>query len=165
MAQENSFDIMSEVNLQFIDDTVNVAVKEIQNRFDLKGVDCSITFGRGDKTVTFAAPAEFNLKQIKEIFFTKLAKKDISVKSLQSKGLDKSSNGSVKEVFNLVCGIDKEVAKDIVKDIKAGGHKVQAAIQDDKVRVSGKDKDVLQAVIGMLRQKEYPIPLQFGNYR
>lgn len=165
MATEYSFDIVSEVDLQLIDDVVNVAMKEIQNRFDLKGQDCKIEFSRGEKTVTFSAASEFTVKQLKDILATKMVKRDVSSKVFTVKKTDKGSNGSVKEINAIVMGIDKEIAKEIVALIKKSGVKVQASINDDKIRVTGKDKDDLQAAIKAVRGHEWSIALQFNNYR
>ena len=165
MAQDSSFDIVSEVNLQVVDDAINVALKEIQNRFDFKGVTVTIELKRNDKALELCAPSEMKIQQVKDILMQKFGKKEISYKSLSLKKSEKAANGGVKESYGVVCGIDKEMAKTIVKDIKDSGVKVQASIQDEKVRVTGKSKDDLQTVIQMLRGKDYPIPLQFTNYR
>ena len=165
MAQDSSFDIVSEINLQTVDDAVNVALKEIQNRFDFKGVNVAIELKRADKSLEICTPSEMKSQQVKDILMQKFAKKEISYKSLSLKKSEKAANGGVKETYSVVCGIDKEMAKTIVKDIKDSGVKVQASIQDEKVRVTGKSKDDLQTVIQMLRGKDYPIPLQFTNYR
>ena len=165
MAQDSSFDIVSEVNLQVVDDAINVALKEIQNRFDFKGVTVTIELKRNDKALELCAPSEMKIQQVKDILMQKFGKKEISYKSLSLKKSEKAANGGVKESYGVVCGIDKEMAKSIVKDIKDSGVKVQASIQDEKVRVTGKSKDDLQTVIQMLRGKDYPIPLQFTNYR
>ena len=165
MAQDSSFDIVSEINLQTVDDAVNVALKEIQNRFDFKGVNVSIELKRADKSLEICTPSEMKSQQVKEILMQKFAKKEISYKSLSLKKSEKAANGGVKETYSVVCGIDKEIAKTIVKDIKDSGVKVQASIQEEKVRVSGKSKDDLQKVIQLMKGKDYPIPLQFTNYR
>ncbi|MGL4369730.1 MAG: YajQ family cyclic di-GMP-binding protein [Spirochaetota bacterium] len=165
MAQECSFDIVSEVNLQVIDDAVNVAIKEIQNRFDFKGVKAEIELKRGDKTIELSAPSEMKVQQMKDILMQKFGKKEISYKALSLKKSEKAANGGIKESYSVITGIEKELAKTIVKDIKDSGIKVQASIQEEKIRVTGKNKDDLQRVISMTREKDYPIPLQFTNYR
>ena len=165
MAQDSSFDIVSEVNLQIVDDAINVALKEIQNRFDFKGVTVTIELKRNDKALELCAPSEMKIQQVKDILMQKFGKKEISYKSLSLKKSEKAANGGVKESYGVVCGIDKEMAKTIVKDIKDPGVKVQTSIQDEKVRVTGKSKDDRQSVIALLRGKDYPIPLQFTNYR
>lgn len=165
MAKDSSFDIVSEIDLQIIDDVVNVAMKDINNRFDLKGTGSKIEFDRNSKKVTFFAQSEFQVKQIKDILRQKMAKREVSSKCLKAQTIEKASGDTVREVNDLVCGIDKEQAKKMVKDIKDLKIKVQAAIQEDKIRVSGKSRDDLQAVIAMVKGKDYPIPLQFNNYR
>lgn len=165
MAKDFSFDIVSEVDLQVVDDVINVASKEINNRFDLKGTGSKIEFERGTKKVIFKAPSEFQVKQIKDILKQKMAKRDLSAKCLKPKPIEKASGDTVREENDIVCGIDKEQAKKMVKDIKDLKLKVQAAIQDEKLRVSGRSKDDLQAVMTMVKKKDYPIPLQFNNYR
>lgn len=165
MAQDSSFDIVSEVNLQTIDDAVNIAMKEIVNRFDFKGMNATIEFKRSDKEIELNAPSDMKIQQMKDIMLQKMIKKEVSFKALSLKKSEKAANGGIRETYTIVTGIDKEIAKTIVKDIKDLGLKVQASIQDEKVRISGKSKDDLQAVIKAMREKDYPIPLQFSNYR
>ncbi len=165
MAKDPSFDIVSEVDLQVIDDCVNVAVKEISNRFDFKGQNITIELSKGDKTVTIHTPSDFTLQQVREILFSKFIKRGLNQKCLREKKKEKATGDSVREINEVVTGIDKDLAKQIVKDIKDLKLKVQASIQDEQVRVSGAKKDDLQAVINALKEKEYPIPLQFTNYR
>ena len=129
------------------------------------GVTVTIELKRNDKALELCAPSEMKIQQVKDILMQKFGKKEISYKSLSLKKSEKAANGGVKESYGVVCGIDKEMAKSIVKDIKDSGVKVQASIQDEKVRVTGKSKDDLQSVIALLRGKDYPIPLQFTNYR
>jgi uncharacterized protein YajQ (UPF0234 family) len=165
MAQDASFDIVSEINLQVIDDTVNISMKEITNRFDFKGIQATIEFKRTEKTLELHAPSEMKIQQMKDILLQKMAKKEVSFKALSLKKSEKASSGGIREIYEIVTGIDKEIAKKITKDIKDLGIKVQTTIQEEKVRVSGKNKDDLQSVIKMIRETDYPIPLQFNNYR
>jgi cyclic-di-GMP-binding protein len=165
MAQDSSFDIVSEVNLQTIDDVVNVCMKEITNRYDFKGLQATIEFNRSEKTLELHAPSEMKVQQMKDILLQKMTKKEVSFKSLSQKKSEKAANGGIKETYQIITGIDKELGKTITKDIRDLGIKVQAAIQDEKIRVTGKNKDDLQAVIKAVKEKEYPIPLQFTNYR
>ncbi len=164
-SKDSSFDIVSEVDMQVIDDCINVTKKEISNRFDLKTLDITIDFNRGEKTLTLTSPDDFSLSQVKEILFQKLIKRDVSKKCLSSKKIESATGGSVREVSDIVNGIDKELAKTITKDIRDMKFKVNASIQDEKIRVSGAKKDDLQSVMSMLKEKDYPIPLQFNNYR
>ena len=165
MAADSSFDIVSEVDLQAIDDAVNTSTREVKNRFDLKSLDATIEFDRVNKSVVIHAPSEFVVKQLRDILHQKMAKREISHKALRLKKTEQASGGTVRETSEIVSGIEMELAKTIVKDIKTTGLKVQAAIQENKIRVSGKSKDDLQAVIHFVREKDYPIPLQFNNYR
>lgn len=165
MASDFSFDIVSQVDLQAVDDAVNIAMKEIINRFDLKGTNSTIELNRVEKTVILSASSEFHLKQIKNVLSSKMAKRGVSQKALTVKTTEANISGAVRETDNVVCGIEKELAKSIVKDIKALNLKVQSAIQDEQIRVSSKDKDALQSIISFIKSKDYPVPLQFINYR
>lgn len=165
MPKDPSFDIVSEVDMQVMDDCVNLTVKEINNRFDFKGKNITIDLNKTEHTVTIMAPADFVLNQVKEILFQRLVKRNLNQKCLKEKKKEKASGDSIREVDEVVHGIDKDLAKQIVKDIKDLKLKVQASIQEEQVRVSGAKKDDLQAVISALKVKEYPIPLQFVNFR
>jgi cyclic-di-GMP-binding protein len=165
MAQDSSFDIVSEVNLQTIDDVVNVCMKEIANRFDFKGLKATIEFNRSEKTLELHATSEMKVQQMKDILLQKMSKKEVSFKSLSLKKSEKAANGGIKETYQIITGVDKELGKIVTKDIRDLGIKVQASIQDEKIRVTGKNKDDLQAVIKAVKEKDYPIPLQFTNYR
>ena len=165
MATDFSFDIVSNVDLQAVDDSVNIAMREIPVRFDLKGTNSSITFNRTEKTVTIFSGSDFHLKIIRQILWSKLAKRNVDPRSLAPKPIETNVSGEAKEVNDLVCGIEKELAKTIVKDIKALNLKVQCAIQDEQIRVSGKSKDDLQGVIAFIRAKKYSVPLQAVNLK
>ncbi len=165
MAQESSFDIVSEVDLQVIDDSINVTKKEIDNRFDLKGQGISLDFIRGEKKIVLTAPSEFSVKQALDILFQKFSKRDVNRKALKLLKSEKAAGGSIRETYEIVTGIEMELCKHMVKGIKALGLKVQSSIQENKIRVSGKSKDDLQNVIRFIRESDYPIPLQFINYR
>lgn len=165
MASDFSFDIVSQVDLQAVDDAVNISMKEIINRFDLKGTNSTIELNRVEKTVILSASSDFHLKQIKNVLSSKMAKRGVSQKALTVKTTEANISGAVRETDNVVCGIEKELAKSIVKDIKTLNLKVQSAIQDEQIRVSSRDKDALQSVISFIKAKDYPVPLQFINYR
>jgi cyclic-di-GMP-binding protein len=164
-AADNSFDIVSLVDMQVMDDAINVSMREINNRFDLKSQNAVIEFNRGDKTIVFHAPSEFVVKQIKDILLQKLAKRAVSSKVLAVKKLENASGGTVRETNDIVYGINMDLARTMVKDIKGLNLKIQSSIMEDVIRVTGKNKDDLQAVIHFVREKDYPIPLQFTNYR
>lgn len=165
MAKDPSFDIVSEVDMQVMDDCINLTQKEINNRFDLKGQNIVIDFNKTEKTITITASGDFVLKQVKDILFQRMIKRGLNQKSLREKKKEKAAGDSVRETNEIVHGIDKDLAKQIVKDIKDLGLKVQPSIQDNQVRVSGAKKDDLQEVINVIKSKEYSIPVQFTNYR
>jgi uncharacterized protein YajQ (UPF0234 family) len=166
MAKDSSFDIVSEVDMQAIDDVINVSMKEITTRFDLKGTNSKIELNRNEKTVTISAPSEFNVQQVRDILKQKMAKRDISVKCLRQKSLEKATGDTVREINEIICGIPQDLAKTMVKDIKGLQIKrLNVSIQDEKLRVASSSRDDLQTVIAFVREQNYSIPLQFNNYR
>ena len=165
MSQESSFDIVSKVDLQNLDNAVNNAMKEIQNRYDLKNTSSSIELNKGEQAVILMADADFQMDQITQILYQKMIKAGIDIKAIKSKGREKAAGDKVREVFTPINGIEQEIAKKIVKDIKDAKLKVQTTIQGDQLRISGKSKDDLQTVISNVRGKDYGIALQFVNYR
>lgn len=165
MAQDSSFDIVSNVDLQNLDNAVNNAMKEIKNRYDLKNTSSSIELDKGDNSLKLIADADFQLDQIIQVLYQKMVKLGIDIKAIKSKGREKAGGDKVREAFTPINGIEQEIAKKIVKDIKDLKIKVQTTIQGDQIRVSGKSKDDLQTVISNIRQKDYGIALQFVNYR
>lgn len=165
MADDFSFDIISKVDLQDLDNGINNVMKEISNRYDLKGTSSKVELNKGDNTVTMLADSDFHMDQIMQVVAQKFHKVGIDIKAIKSKGREKAAGDKVREVFTLVNGIEQEVAKKIVKDIKESKIKVQASIQGDQLRISGKSKDNLQDVMSLIRGKDYGIALQFTNYR
>ncbi len=165
MAQQFSFDIVSEINLQEVDNALNQARKEIAQRYDFKGIATSLDFSEKDKTITITSADEFHLKSAVDILQTKLIKRGVHIKALKYGSLENAAGGAVRQVITLRIGIDKEDSKSIVKMIKDSKVRVQAQIMDDQVRVSGKDKDDLQQVIKMVNDANYPFATQFVNYR
>jgi uncharacterized protein YajQ (UPF0234 family) len=165
MAQQSSFDIVSEVNLQEVDNAVNQALKEITQRYDLKDSKTSFTFDKKEKRLVIDTKEEFHLKSVVDILQNKLIKRGVPLKALKYSNPEPAAGGAVRQTVNLVVGIDKESAKAVVKMIKDTKLRVQAQIMDDQIRVSGKDKDDLQSVIATLRNANLPIALQFINYR
>src|SRR3989338_11114945 len=141
MADESSFDIVSKVDLQNLDNAVNNAMKEIKNRYDLKNTSSSIELDKGDNTVKLIADADFQLDQITEVLYQKMVKLGIDIKAIKSKGREPAGGDKVREVFTPINGIEQEIAKKIVKDIKDLKIKVQSSIQGDQLRISGKFKD------------------------
>lgn len=163
MAKDCSFDIVSKVDIQEVDNAVNQTEKEINSRFDLKGTNTTIE--RTNDDIAIAADDDFKLKNVIDILQTKLAKRNISLKSLEYGKVEKSLGGRVKQVIKVRQGIDKDQSKLITTTIKNSKIKVQASIQGDAVRVSGKNKDDLQAVMQLLNAEDLPIALQYTNYR
>ena len=163
MASGYSFDVVSEVNMQEVDNAVNQTVKEITQRYDFKGSKTEVVLGEDE--IKISTDDEFRLNSVIEVLKGKFVKRGISVKSLDFEKLEKGSLGTVRQTAKIVKGISKEKAKDIVAEIKSSKIKVQAQIMDTQVRVTGKDKDDLQAVIVLLRAKDFGVDLQFINYR
>lgn len=166
MAKDCSFDIVSEFDKQELVNAIDQVKRELNNRFDLKGSNSDVILD-ADKSITITTNDEMKLKNILDILQSKMIKRNLSIKILDAQAIENALGGNVRQVFNLKKGLTQDLAKKIVADIKTTKLKVQASIQGEQVRVSGKDKDDLQAVIKMLREKEedYNIPLQFQNYR
>lgn len=163
MAKDCSFDIVSEVNMQEVDNAVNQSIKEIGQRFDFRG--CKVSIELDGNEIKLVADDEFKLKGIVDILQTKVVKRGISLRNLDYGKVDAGSLGKARQVIKIKKGIDKEAAKKVVAAIKNMKIKVQAQIMEDQVRVSGKDKDDLQAVMAELRPKDFGVELQFVNYR
>lgn len=157
-----TFDIVSEVDQHEVSNAVDQANRDLGNRWDFKNVDASIEH-EGD-TLTLAAEQDFQLDQLVEIVRMALARRDVDVRTLKE-GDELRSGKQMKRKFTIQQGIDTPTAKDIVKRIKSSGLKVQASIQGEKVRVTGKKRDDLQATMAMLREADLEIPLQFDNFR
>jgi uncharacterized protein YajQ (UPF0234 family) len=165
MAQKNSFDVVSEIDLAEVGNAVNQASQELNQRFDLKGSDSSIEFDSKEARLTLASADEFTLKAVVGILQQKLVRRGVSLKALDFGSIEPAAKGSVRQAVNLQQGISTEKAKEVVKFIKDHKLKVQAAINGDLVRVSGKDRDTLQGVIALLKEHDFGIDMQFGNYR
>lgn len=165
MAQQNSFDIVSEVNLQEVDNALNQARKEISQRYDFKDSKTLIEYNQKEKQISIQTVDEFHLKSAVDIVQSKLVKRGISLKALRYGTVEPAANSTVRQLITLIIGIDKDDARAVVKLIKDSKIRVQAQIMDDQVRVSGKDKDDLQSVIKMLREADFSFPVQFVNYR
>ena len=165
MADTSSFDVVSEVNLQEVDNAVNQARKEIGQRYDFKGSRSSIELASKDKTLTVISDDDFRLKSVIDILQTKLIKRGVPVKALDYGSVEPAANSTVRQIIRLRVGIDKDNARLLVKMIKDTKLKVQAQIMDDQVRVSGKNKDDLQSIIKLLREADLKFAMQFTNYR
>ncbi len=166
MAKECSFDIVSEFDKQELVNAVDQVQREITSRFDLKNSNSNVELD-ADKSITITTCDEMKLRNIYDILQSKLVKRNLSIKILDPQNIENALGGNVRQIFNLRKGLTQELSKKIVSDIKSSKIKVQASIQGEQVRVSGKDKDDLQAVIKMLRDnsEKYDYPLQFQNYR
>jgi len=165
MPQESSFDITSEFNLQEMDNAVNQAVKEITTRYDFKGSAAGLEFDRKAKELKFTADAEQQLETVKSVLISKMIKRGVDPRILDPQKVEQATHKTVRQLYKLKSGIEKETAKSIQKAIKDLKLKVNASIQGDSLRVSGTKKDDLQAVIQYLRTNPPDIPLQFANFR
>ncbi len=164
MAQENSFDIVSKVDLQEFRNAIYQALKEIHQRFDLKDSHSEITM-EGSDAIQIASANEYKLEAIKEILGQKMVKRGVSLKNLTYGKLEPAAGSSIRQKISLQQGIPTDKAKEIVRIVKDSKKKVQASIQGDTVRIAGKDRDDLQAIISTLRGKDLGVELQFTNYR
>ena len=165
MTDQFSFDIVSQINLQEIDNAVNQAVKEMTQRFDFKGSKSSIEFLRQEKKIRLLADDEMKLRNLHEILKLRMASRKVPLKALKFEEPEKAFEGTLRQEINLIQGIPQDKAKDIVRSIKESGFKVQAAIQGNQIRVSSKSKDDLQGVISYLHSHPSEIALQYTNYR
>jgi cyclic-di-GMP-binding protein len=166
MSNLASFDITSGVDLQEVDNAVHQARKEVAQRYDFKGSKASIDFSREENTITLTADDEFKMTALWEILQTRLVRRGVPTKNLTPGELERAANDTVRRVIALQQGVPTETAKDIVKFLKDRKLKrVQAAIQADQVRVSSASKDELQEAIRLLREHDFGVALQFGNYR
>ncbi|MGH8291883.1 MAG: YajQ family cyclic di-GMP-binding protein [Gammaproteobacteria bacterium] len=158
-----SFDVVSKVNLAELTNTVDQVSREIGTRYDFKGTSAKIE--RQENLLTLYADSEFQLKQVQDILYQRAAKRGIDVASFDPQKIESIAGDKAKQIINVKQGIDKELAKKIVKLIKDSSLKVQAAIQGEEVRVTGKKRDDLQAAITLLRGAKLGQPLQFVNFR
>ena len=163
MAKENSFDIVSKTDYAEITNALNQTAKEIGQRFDFKGSKATVELQ--DKDLLLAAEDETRLRNMNDILQSKLVKRGISLKALDYQKVEPAAGGTVRQVVKVQQGIPIEKAKEVVKFIKDSKLKVQASIQGETVRVSGKDRDTLQDVIAKLKARDFGIDMQFDNYR
>lgn len=165
MAKDSSFDVVSQVDMQEVDNAYQQTAREISQRYDLKDSGSTIDLSKAERTVTIVAPADFVARQITDVFNSKLIKRGVDIKAISWDAPQAASGGSVRVVGRVVEGIDQTCAKKINKDIKDLKLKVKVTIEADKLRVASASKDALQAVIQFLRDQDYGQPLQFTNYR
>lgn len=164
MAKDASFDIVSEVERQEVDNALNQTRKELQQRYDFKGTGTDIEW-KGDLEIEVVSSAEQRVQAAVDAFKEKCIKRSVSLKALQLQPIKEAGGGNYRQQIKINQGIADDKAKEIVKALKGSGIKVQAAIQADQVRVSGKSRDLLQDAIAFLKEKDFDIPLQFTNYR
>lgn len=165
MAKESSFDVVSTVDMQEVDNAFGQAKRELAQRYDLKDSGATIELSKADKLFTINAPADFVSRQIIDVLSSKLIKRGVDIKTVKWDDPQAASGGSVRVLGHIVEGIDQTTAKKINKDIKDQKLKVKVIIESDKLRVTSPSKDALQQVIGYLRDQDYGQPLQFTNYR
>jgi cyclic-di-GMP-binding protein len=161
---ENSFDIVSKIDLQEVQNAMNMALKEIHQRFDLKDSKSDIVL-EGKDAIVLTSADDYKLKAVNDVFQGKLVKRGVPLKGLQYGPVESAAGSTVRQRITMQQGIPIEKAREIVKVIKNSKKKVQAAIQGDLVRVSGKDRDTLQEIIAVLRKEDFGIDMQFTNYR
>jgi len=164
VAKENSFDIVSRVDMQEVLNAVNQTLREIENRFDFKGSKSKIIF-EGKPEITLISDDDFKLRNVIDILESKLVKRGVNLKALRYGKIEPAAGDTVRQVVTLVQGIEQDIAKKIVKAIKDSKVKVQASVQGDQVRVAGKNRDDLQAAIAVVKGMELNIPVEFTNYR
>jgi uncharacterized protein YajQ (UPF0234 family) len=163
VAQDCSFDIVSKTDMQEVANAIQQAQKELAQRFDFKGSKSSIELT--PEEIVLISDNEGKLRSVKEIVEGKLVKRKVSLKALDYATVEPSSGGTVRQRAKIVQGIETEKAKTIVRTLKDAKLKVQASIQSDQVRVTGRNKDELQKAIALVREQDFGIPLQFTNYR
>jgi len=162
----NSFDITTGVDLQEVDNAVNQTIKEVRTRYDFKGTQCTVEFDRAKDEIRLEADDSFRMKALFDILQSKLIRRKVPVKNLKVGDDQDAAGGRVRKTVGLTQGISAETARRIVKDVKDRKmKKVQVAIQGDQLRVTSPSRDALQEVMAFLREQDYGIELEFGNYR
>ncbi|MFH1690983.1 MAG: YajQ family cyclic di-GMP-binding protein [Candidatus Omnitrophota bacterium] len=160
-----SFDIVSEVDLQEVDNAINQAKKELAQRFDFKGSKSSIDYSKEEKTITLIGDDDYKLRSLKDILAGKLAKRNVALKSLNFNEPEKAFEGTLRQKVDISTGIPKEKAKELAKIIKDLKLKVQTQIEGEKLKITSAKKDDLQAVIAHLKTIDFSPPISFTNYR
>ena len=163
MAKDNSFDIVSEMNLEEVKNAIQIAEKEILNRYDFKGSKSDMSLDNGD--LVLISDDDYKLEQLKDVLITKLIKRGVPTKNLDYQKVENALGGTVRQRVKLKSGIDKDDAKKINNAIKESKLKVKSQIQDDQIRVTGKSRDDLQAVMQLVRELELSVDAQFTNFR
>ncbi|TCI51181.1 YajQ family cyclic di-GMP-binding protein [Exiguobacterium sp. SH1S21] len=163
MAKDNSFDIVSEMNLEEVKNAIQIAEKEILNRYDFKGSKSEMSLDNGD--LVLISDDDYKLEQLKDVMISKLIKRGVPTKNLDHQKIERALGGTVRQRVKLKSGIDKDDAKKINNAIKESKLKVKSQIQDDQIRVTAKSRDDLQAVMQLVRELELSVDAQFTNYR
>ena len=164
MASDNSFDVVSKVDIQEVKNAIDQASKEVHTRFDLKDTKSTIAL-EGTETIQLASASDYSLKAVIEILSQRMVKRGISLKNLEFEKLEPAANSSVRQKIKLKQGVNSDAAKKIVAMIKDSKLKAQASIQGDTVRVVSKDRDILQQIMAKLRAGDFGVELQFTNFR
>ncbi len=165
MADDFSFDVVSKVDMQVMDDVVNAANKEIEVRFDFRGSISKFTLDKKEATITIVSDDEGKLKSVIDILRSRLAKRSVDQKAIDLQKLETALGATVRQVAKIQQGIPTDKAKEMVADIKKAKLKVTSSIQDEQVRVTSKSKDGLQQAMAVLKSADYKIPIQFTNFR
>jgi uncharacterized protein YajQ (UPF0234 family) len=166
MAAKQSFDISTGVDLQEVDNAVNQAIKESLTRYDFKGTKCTIDFDREGPSIKLEADDEYRLTQLLSVMREKLSRRKVPLKNIDEGSVEVGGLGRARQTIGLKNGIDQDTAKQMVKDVKAGGFKkVQVQIQGEELRATSPSRDELQSVMEFLKSKDYGVELMFGNFR
>jgi len=165
MADEYSFDVVSQVDLNIIGEAINIAMKEVANRYDFKGSNSTIELDVKEKQIKLVSGDEFKIKALYDVLLTRLAKRGVALKNLQPQKIEQSLAGTVKQTVKIQQGIPTDKAKEMVRLIKDSKLKVTASIQSEQLRVVSRSKDALQETMNLLRGKDFGLELQYTNYR
>jgi uncharacterized protein YajQ (UPF0234 family) len=166
MAQNSSFDVTTGLDLQEVDNAVNQAMKEVQQRYDFKGTKCTIELDRKEGAIKLDADDDFRLRALQQVLKEKLSKRNVPLKNLDEGEIEPGTMGRARQRLGLKQGIDQETAKKISKEVRDQGFKkVQVQIQGEELRVISPSKDTLQEVMTFLRSQDFGVELSFGNYR
>ncbi len=165
MASEFSFDVVSKVDYNLVDEAIATAMKEIVNRYDFKGVPSEITLDRKANAINLQSADEYKLKALYDVLLTKLSKRGLPLKNFQPQKVESALGGTAKQQVKVQNGIPADKAKEMVKAVKERKFKVNVSIQGDTLRVTSKSKDELQAVMGVLRAGDFGVTVQFDNFR
>lgn len=165
MAKDSSFDVVSQVDFQEVDNAYQQAAKELIQRYDLKDSGATLDYDKAKHTFTLLAPSDFVAGQVKDVLGSKLVRRQVDLQAVQWGNPEQASGSMVRYVGTIVSGIEDDVIKKINKDVKAQKFKAKTQIEGDKLRVSSASRDELQSVITFLKEQDYGIPLQYINYR